>query len=117
MVVLRCAIVAIAGLLLAAAHPPPPPTLEPYIKDGEFDHGDYRWMRGAFEDASEQEKAEYQAIEAWTDACLATGKAEIVEALRALGYPNAQPDTMFAGPLVCMQVAMRPTLIDPTRPR
>jgi hypothetical protein len=114
MTMIRSLIVAVAGLSLAAAHPPPPPALEPYIKDGQFEHGDFGWMRGAFDDASEQEKADYLAITAWTDECLATAKTEVAQRLRELGYPDAQTDTMFVGPLVCIQAAMRPTLTDKT---
>lgn len=109
---LRSLSVAVAGILLAAAHPPPPAALEPYIKDGQFDHGDFGWMRGAFDDASEQEKADYRAIEAWTDECLATAKAEVAQQLRERGYPAARTEVMFLGPLVCMQAAMRPAVTD-----
>lgn len=110
-------LIAAAALLAAtpaAAHPPPPPALEPYIKDGQFEHGDFGWMRGAFDDASEQEKAEFLAITTWTDECLETAKTEVAQRLAEFGYPDAQTDTMFVGPLVCIQAAMRPTLTDKT---
>src|SRR5690606_39215187 len=60
----------------------------------------------------DQEKADYRAVEAWTNECLEDGKAEVVRRLRELGYPDAQPETMFVGPLVCRQAAMLPALTD-----
>ena len=47
---------AFGALFLCAAEPPPPPTaLEPYIKDGRYDPGDYGWIKGRFQDATAAE--------------------------------------------------------------
>lgn len=100
----------IASLVLcAAAEPPaPPPQLEPYIEDGMFDPGDFGWMKGGFDDADERDKADFEAITAWADACVDRARAETRTRLAELGYPDAALDTIVPGPLICRQVVNRP---------
>jgi hypothetical protein len=51
--ILRSVALSLSALVLCAAdYPPPPAQLEPYVKDGRFDPGDYGWMKGRFGDAT-----------------------------------------------------------------
>jgi hypothetical protein len=98
----------LSSLWLVAAAPPPPPALAPYIKNGRFDPGDYGWMRGRFEGASPAEKAQSEAIRAWTDRCFAEGLAQTRAELRAMGIPNPKLEQAdFREPL-CAEVASAP---------
>ena len=74
----RLAITALALILTAQTPPPAPPaTLAPYIKAGHLEPGDYGWMRGAFADATPEQKAEWQALWAWRNQCRADQFAAI----------------------------------------
>jgi hypothetical protein len=89
--------------VVAAA--PPPPVLAPYIHDGRFDPGDYGWMRGRFDDASAADKANSEAIRAWTERCFAEGVARTRAELRAMGIADPKLEQSdFREPL-CAEVA------------
>lgn len=70
-------------LLTAAA--PPPAALAPYIKTSRLDPGDYGWLRGRFADASPEQKAQWQAIWSWRNACRDEQFAQIRAALARRG--------------------------------
>lgn len=95
-------------LLCGAAPPEPPEALGSYIANGEFEPGDYRWMSGAFPDATKAQKQEYEAITAWVDECAATAKSETVAKLRELGVENPRLDKVPLFFPLCDQVAIRP---------
>jgi hypothetical protein len=97
-----------AALLSIAATPPPPSALNPYIKDGRFDPGDYGWMRGRFVDASPADKAVMADIQRWLGACYASGQAETRGELQALGIVEPKLDRMDFRDGLCSQVAMMP---------
>lgn len=98
-----------ASLLVAAGEPPAPPELEPYIEDGQLQPGDYAWAKGRFDDASDEERAAFRAIAAWSSGCVEEAKSEAKEQLRALGFDTAL-DSMTVGPLLCRQVVFFPNL-------
>ena len=103
----------LGGLLsIAATVPPPPPVLQPYIKDGRFDPGNYGWMRGQFDDASASDKAVAASVRAWTDACFAAGEAETRSELRTMGIPDPKLEQMGFRNSLCAQVAHMPYAID-----
>lgn len=102
-----------ALLLCAAAQPPPPPAaLEPYIKDGRYDPGDYGWIKGRFQDATAAEAEDFRAIMQWSEQCRATAIAELREQLAAEGFPDASVQNTFPGPLLCRAVASQPQITD-----
>lgn len=101
-----------AALLCAADYPPPPAPLEPYIEDGEFDPGDFGWMKGRFADASEAEKADAMAISEWINRCMEDGRAKLQQQLAAAGYPDAKLEGVAAGALLCREVAFLPNPSD-----
>lgn len=100
-------------LLLAAADPPqpvppPPPILAPYIHDGSFDPGDYGWMRGQFDDASDEDKAAFATVGAWLASCRGKSLAEAKNALAAMDVKDP-PLAGFGGYVpLCSQVAFIP---------
>lgn len=77
----------VAPLLIAAA-PAPPATLTPYVQDGVFDPGDFGWMRGAFPDATDSQKADWQAITDWGTACSTAATIDAKVELEAMGVTN-----------------------------
>jgi len=99
---------ACATLLCAAGYPDPPPALQPYIKDGRLDPGDYAWIEGSFASAPADKQAEFQAIQDWADQCIDAAKAEAREALAAAGFPGVGLDGVGVGPLACRQVKVHP---------
>lgn len=99
-----------ALLLCAADYPDPPPALAPYIVDGEFRPGDYGFIKGRFEDATEQDKATGSAIGQWATRCIEQARAEARTTLASMGYPDARLDFTPMGPLLCRQATMAPYL-------
>jgi hypothetical protein len=77
-------------MLCGASEPPPPPGLAAYIKDGYFEAGDYGWMRGAFADATQEQKDAYQALTQWMAACREAALPRMAEDIAAIGVeaPN-----------------------------
>jgi hypothetical protein len=100
----------LAGLALCAAAPPPPGALEPYLVDGELRAGDYRWAKGRFEDATDEDKAESSAIGLWAYRCLEDARAEARARLAGMGYPDARLEGTMMGPLLCQQASTAPYL-------
>jgi hypothetical protein len=72
-------------LSAASAPPPPPPDIAAYIADGRFEAGDYGWMRGAFADATPQQKDAYEALNRWMLACREAALPRMAEELAAIG--------------------------------
>jgi hypothetical protein len=102
---MRAACIVVAAFWLAAAAPPPPPVLAPYIHDGRFDPGDYGWMRGRFDDSTAAQKAQSEAVRAWTDRCFEEGLALTRAELRAMGIADPKLEqAAFREPL-CAEVA------------
>ena len=99
------------GFVCAAsstAAPPLPPALQPYVHDGHYDPGDYGWMRGAFPGASAADKATFDAVTAWVNACFAADRDQLRSELKAMGIENpAMQQLGFRDPL-CMAVAFMP---------
>src|SRR3712207_1333113 len=99
----------LAGLLsVAATVPPPPPALQPYIRDGRFEPGDYGWMRGRFADASAADKAAAAAIDRWTSACFEAGQAETRAKLREMGIADPKLERSNFRDSLCAEVAHAP---------
>ena len=106
---LRGFALALGALLLCAAdYPDPPPALAAYIQDGRLQPGDYAWIEGSFADAPPDKKAEFAAIQRWSDDCTAAAKAQAREALAAAGFPAASLDGVAMGPLPCRQAKFYP---------
>ena len=105
-----------ACLALIAASPPPPPPppiIASYIVNGEFDPGDYKWLRGAFDQASPAESAQEQAVLNWRKSCRESGIAETRSELELTGIRAATSlATIPYRVLVCAQVATLPEAID-----
>lgn len=109
----RCLAVAVCAFVLSAAdYPPPPEQLEPYTEEGRFDPGDFAWMKGRFQDATPEEAAAFRAIVDWSMACRDAALAELRTQLAAEGFPAARLENVFAGPMLCSQVAFQPMILD-----
>ena len=106
------AMLAAVALGQAAPSEPPPAVLAPYIRKGRFDPGDYGWMRGRFDDATPEQKAESAAIHAWLERCHVRGLAQSRTELAALGVREAKLDRVASRHLLCNAVATTPYQID-----
>ena len=107
---MRCiALILAAFFSVAAAVPPPPLALEPYIRDGRFDPGDYGWMRGRLPDASAADKAASAAIGRWLDSCHEAGLAETRAELREMGIADPKLERSAMRDPLCAQVAHAPS--------
>ena len=101
--VLRRLLLTFGALSLCTAAAPPPPTqLEPYIADGRFDPGDYGWLKGRFEDATTEEKADFAAILAWQGDCVRAAQAELGRDVAAAGFPDTDVNRLPVGPHHCL---------------
>lgn len=97
----RLLALAAAALTIAAT---PPAALAPYINNGRFEPGDYGWMRGAFTDASPEQRAAWRAIEAWRRQCYSERQAEVHAELAAQGV-NAIASDLGIGEGACGALA------------
>ncbi|MBS1060472.1 DUF6624 domain-containing protein [Gluconobacter sp. Dm-44] len=79
---------ACSAFLTAAA---PPPFLTTYIHNGNFEAGDYAFIRGAFAGASAQQLANWKALQAYGTLCMKEAAHSENEELKKLGI-NAQVD-------------------------
>jgi hypothetical protein len=89
-----------------------PPALAPYIVDGELKTDNFGWMRGAFDGATAQQKADLDSIAAWSKECTKTRVAEIEAELAAMGVNSTTlGKTAFApGPCGSVQNYMAMTM-------
>lgn len=90
----------------ASAAPVPPAVLTPFIHDGSFDPGDYRFVRGAFPDATAQQVADWKAIEAYGKTCMHDAALVQDAELKKLGIAPSVPEHSGYQDHVCMQVNM-----------
>lgn len=109
---MRLILSVLAALFCIAATTPPPATLQPYIREGRFEPGDYRWMKGRFDDASSAEKAAFDGINRWLEACLAADRMDARAKLGAMGFADPRLEGWsYADPL-CASVASMPWGMD-----
>ncbi len=103
-----------AVFLVAADEPPAVPTvLEPYLdEEATFVPGDWGFMRGAFDDASEQEAADYAEYVAWRQNCFEESLAQLRLDLSERGYDNASLQGVSNAPLLCRMASMVPQIPD-----
>lgn len=77
--------IALSSSAGAQAPPSPPPALAPYFADGEFNPTDFKWLRGAFPEASPSEREKYEQAERWAKECFSWDNAEVLRELSAMG--------------------------------
>ncbi|WP_375243172.1 DUF6624 domain-containing protein [Sphingomonas parapaucimobilis] len=106
--VMRVLSLILSAFLLTAATPPVPEILKPYIKGDRFDPGDYKWMKGRFQDATAEEKAQDKQVRDWLMACYTQGLAETRAELRALGIVDPLLKEAPVEDALCSQVAAAP---------
>ena len=91
MVFARATIAGLAAMMLVAAGEPaaPPADLEPYVKDGHFEPGDFGWARGAFADATPEQREAFAALSQWAEECRTAAREEAIAELAAMGIDAA----------------------------
>jgi len=98
---------AFLGAALLSATPvlaaEPPAALAPYVEDGALRAGDYGWARGAFAEAGPEDKAAYQSIVAWRDACFAEARTAARAEVAALGEVLPDDEMTYGGSQLCRE--------------
>jgi hypothetical protein len=92
-----------------------PQALAPYVVNGKLKTDDFGWMRGAFDGASEQQKADWAGIQRWSDECVANAKAKAVAELKLLGIENVNFEGVPMGAPLCSSVIAFNGMALPTR--
>ncbi|MFN3435179.1 MAG: DUF6624 domain-containing protein [Sphingomonas sp.] len=105
----------LAATLLVTAEAPPPPSLAPYLKSGTFEPGDYGWMRGAFDDATPQQIADFQRLDGWLKQCRQESYARTRAELVALGIVDPKIHTGAYGDALCGAIDVAKPQGDPGR--
>jgi hypothetical protein len=82
-----------------------PQALKPYTVNGELKTDDFGWMRGSFDGATEQQKAEAEAIKVWLRNCMEKAKSDAIAELAKMGVDNPILDDVPIGPALCGSVA------------
>ncbi|MBR0553634.1 DUF6624 domain-containing protein [Stakelama marina] len=108
----------LAGIFLAQSAPtiapdttlpPPPPALAAALdSQGYPDPDNIEWMRGAFADASDTQKAERANIQHWITNCSRLGTAEVRANLAAMGVSLRQKPEAFPLPACRGVIAFMP---------
>lgn len=107
-----CLLAVLMPALMAVA-PPPPAGIAPYVREGRFEPGDYRWLRGGFDGADAADIAAYKQMVDWRGRCRTSDMAETRSELAGLGVKaGGALDTIPYRSLVCDQVASLPEPLD-----
>jgi hypothetical protein len=99
-------LIVLAAALFATAEAPPPAIIAPYMTSGTFQPGDYGWMRGGFEGATAQQKADWQALQSWLKACRQESYTQTRAELIALGIADPKIHTGAYGDALCGAINM-----------
>lgn len=91
----------LAAALFATAEAPLPVAIAPYMTNGTFQPGDYGWMRGAFDGATPQQKADWQALQRWLTQCRQESYASTRAELVALGIADPKIHPAAYGEAPC----------------
>ena len=103
------ALVFAAFALIAATDPANRPSqLAPYFDGEVYDPGEFAWLKGAFEEATPQEKATFEAIDDWLNACWETGRETALAQLAERGVTVDDPKRLLLGAIDCSLVSSRP---------
>lgn len=103
---------ALVPAAISAQEVPVPEALAPYVKDGQFQPGDFGWMRGraSVDDAAGQQR--WQQIKDYVEQCSDRATAVMRDQLAAIGAETAHLPRGPYGDAVCGQVmaasALRP---------
>jgi hypothetical protein len=76
---------------------------------------DFGWMRGAFDGASAEQKADWQNIRNWTNQCNEEGMAKAIAELKSLGIEGSNVGFFPAGSSPCMSVGRFTAMIGPSK--
>lgn len=100
----------LAGFALIAATDPPerPAQLEPYFEGEHYDPGEFAWLKGAFGEASPEEKATFEKINLWLEQCWETGRQTALAQLAERGVVVDDPQRLLLGAIDCSLVSSRP---------
>lgn len=115
---LRMKFVLLAASLTLLGNSPPddlPAALQPYVVDGALKTDDFGWMRGAFDGATETQKADSEAIKVWLTDCRATAKSNAIDDLKALGATDPKLDIAPSGTELCGSIANYIAMDKPTK--
>jgi hypothetical protein len=76
----------VAGCLLLGNAPEAeiPSALAPFVADGKLKTDDFSWMRGGFDGATDQQKAEWESIQSWIRGCAKNGEEKAIAELKLL---------------------------------
>ena len=80
----------------------PPATLQPYVEDGTLRAGDFGWARGAFDDASAEDRNAYFEIVTWRESCHEDDRAAMQDELATLGASLPDDDIPYGRSLLCL---------------
>lgn len=89
---------------------PIPEALVPYIHDGRYDPGDFGWMRGRFDGASEAEKSAYQQTRNWLDQCFDLGNRKVERELAEMGFADVKATDYWGAATLCVVVSAQPDI-------
>lgn len=81
-----------------------PVALAPYIVDGELKADDFSWMRGAFDGATDQQKADWQALSKWAGTCGVSEQKAMIAELAQMDVQTELKEFGSMGPPACPSV-------------
>ena len=107
----RHAVLSACALFLTGADDPDlPEALASYVEDGEFDPGNFGYLRGYFSDATEAEQGQFAEISQWSAACKRPATEAVIRRLAERGVDLATDDRLLVSPVTCRQPTYIPVL-------
>ena len=91
-----------------------PDALKPYIVEGELKADDLGWMRGAFNGADDQRKAEWAELQKWSKICGVEQRIAQIAELSRMGVQSGLKESSMTGPPVCVAVRIYQSLATQT---
>lgn len=78
-----------------------PSALSRYIVNGELRTDDFGWMRGAFDGATDQQKADWQSALKWSESCGNEDRKAMIAELKSMGVTTELKELGFGGAPPC----------------
>jgi hypothetical protein len=91
-----------------------PPALSSFLNNGVIESGDYRWLRGRFDDATAADKQAFITALEWNETCENQSRAAMKDRLTAMGQNYDPGRDVYARPVPCRQFDQLPISADVT---
>lgn len=87
-----------------------PSPIAPFVSKDRYEPANFSWMRGRFENASDDEKESYTEVMDWLDQCYAAGNAASTADVLVMGVAGFEARGSMGVPTLCVVVSSQPEI-------